>query len=94
MRLTDQQAKLIKSHVQRYFGADTKVWLFGSRVDDQRRGGDVDLYIEPEFADLTSELKCKIDLEDDLDLHVDMVINQIGKEDPIYRLAKQQGVRL
>lgn len=38
MRLTDQQAKLIKSHVQRYFGADTKVWLFGSRVDDQRWG--------------------------------------------------------
>ena len=94
MRLTDQQAKLIKSRVRSYFGANAKVWLFGSRVDDHRRGGDVDLYIEPEFADLTSELKCKIDLEDDLDLHVDMVINQMGKEDPIYRIAKQQGIRL
>jgi hypothetical protein len=39
-------------------------------------------------------LKCKIDLEDELDLHVDLVISQMGKEDPIYRIAKQQGIRL
>lgn len=56
--------------------------------------GDVDLYIEPAFTDLTSELECKIDLEDELDLHVDMVISQMGKEDPIDRIAKQQGIRL
>jgi predicted nucleotidyltransferase len=94
MRLTDQQAQLIKNRVRRYFGANTKVWLFGSRVDDGRKGGDVDLYIEPEFADLTSELKCKIDLEDDLDLHVDLVINLTGKDDPIYGIAKNEGIRL
>lgn len=63
-------------------------------MDDRKKGGDVDLYIEPAFTDLTSELKCKIDLEDELDLHVDMVISQMGKEDPIFRIAKQQGIRL
>ncbi|GAB4296072.1 MAG: hypothetical protein Kow0096_13300 [Thiohalomonadaceae bacterium] len=94
MRLTNQQAELIRNSIRRYFGANAKVWLFGSRIDDSRRGGDVDLYIEPEYTDLTSELKCKINLEDELDLHVDLVINQAGKEEPIYAIAKQEGKRL
>lgn len=77
------------------FGADAAVWLFGSRVDDERRGGDVDLYVEPtREIPLLSELRCKIALEESLDLHVDLVIKEHGKNKAIYQLAKSQGVQL
>lgn len=46
MRLTDDQVRIIKARAAEYFGPNAKVWLFGSRVDDDARGGDIDLYIE------------------------------------------------
>ena len=71
------------------------MWLFGSRVDDARRGGDVDLYIEPTQKNKTmSELRCKVVLEESLDLHVDLIVKEPGKDKPIYRLAKTQRVQL
>lgn len=95
MRLTATQIKTIRQITQDYFGVDAAVWLFGSRVDDTRRGGDVDLYVEPTQENtLMSVLRCKIALEDSLDLHVDLIIREPGKDKPIYRLAKTQGSRL
>jgi len=41
----------IKAVLQQHFGAETRVWLFGLRVDDHARGGDIDLYIEPRIED-------------------------------------------
>jgi predicted nucleotidyltransferase len=50
MRLDDKTRNIIKSEVARQFGAATVVRLFGSRVDDTQRGGDIDLFIEPNQA--------------------------------------------
>lgn len=95
MRLSPSQIETIRDTARRNFGADASVWLFGSRVDDTRRGGDVDLYVESSQKNtLLSALRCKIALEDSLDLHVDLVIKEPGKDKPIYRLAKTQGVQL
>lgn len=46
MRLTEHEIDVIKATARRMFGGAVKVWLFGSRVDDSKRGGDIDLYIE------------------------------------------------
>ena len=46
MRLTPEQAALIRSAAAEAFGSDARVWLFGSRADDSKRGGDIDLYVE------------------------------------------------
>ncbi len=35
----------LKAHIAQELGADCDVLLFGSRADDQRRGGDVDLLV-------------------------------------------------
>ncbi len=48
MRLTTPQISCIREGVVEYFGSTSHAWLFGSRLDDQLRGGDIDLYIEPE----------------------------------------------
>lgn len=46
MRLSEKQVDLIKSAATEVLGDEARIWLFGSRVDDQRRGGDIDLYVE------------------------------------------------
>lgn len=95
MRLTTSQIETIRQAARQNFGAEASVWLFGSRVDDARRGGDVDLYIEPtRKSTLMSELRCKITLEDSLDLHVDLIVKEPETEKPIYQIAKTQGVQL
>ncbi len=46
MRLTTRQRELIFERIRHHLGADVQSWLFGSRMDDDARGGDVDLYVE------------------------------------------------
>jgi len=49
MRLTEQQIDTIRSETAKAFGTNAQVRLFGSRVDDTRRGGDIDLHIETDL---------------------------------------------
>lgn len=46
MRLTTDQIQLIKNTALSVLGGSARVILFGSRVDDAAKGGDVDLMIE------------------------------------------------
>lgn len=46
MRLTDEQRGIIRALTEQVVGADARVVLFGSRVDDSKRGGDIDLLVE------------------------------------------------
>ena len=43
MRLSETQQQRILEATRQNFGDDAKAWLFGSRADDTRRGGEVDL---------------------------------------------------
>jgi len=47
MRLSQNYVNVIEQYTHNIFGNETKVFLFGSRVDDSRRGGDIDLYTVP-----------------------------------------------
>jgi len=46
MRLTTEQTAIIKQTTAQVFGENVQVFLFGSRVDDNQKGGDIDLLIE------------------------------------------------
>jgi uncharacterized protein len=95
MRLSVNQQQNILQTLYQNFGAATKVWLFGSRVDDSRRGGDVDLYVETSnVSNFMAKLRCKMVLEELLDLSVDLIVRDPGKDDPIYTIAKTRGVQL
>lgn len=85
---------MITDSIHRHFGAQARTWLFGSRTDDRKRGGDVDLYVEADHPGLLDELRCRISLEEALDLHVDLVVKRPGQGDPIHAIAKAEGVLL
>jgi predicted nucleotidyltransferase len=46
MRLTLQERRAIAEAARATLAAGTQVSLFGSRTDDQARGGDIDLLVE------------------------------------------------
>lgn len=46
MRLTAEQARIIGRIVREEAGDDAIVRLFGSRLDDDARGGDIDLFLQ------------------------------------------------
>jgi predicted nucleotidyltransferase len=96
MRITSTEAVQAISVIRNYLGEEAKVWLFGSRVDDAGRGGDVDLYAETTLPGvlLRETVRAKISLEHIFGRSVDLVVNNHRKDRPIYRIAREQGVRL
>ncbi len=44
MRLSDKEVQAIKDCFRNIFHSG-EIYLFGSRVDDSKKGGDIDLYI-------------------------------------------------
>ena len=57
MRLSQQTQQLIKATTLEIFGIDTQVKVFGSRINDDARGGDIDLLVELPFCIPDSERK-------------------------------------
>ena len=64
MRLTKTQIKAIQDSFFTFFMKGDKIWLFGSRVDDSKKGGDIDLYIETNYDDLFTCINASFSLVD------------------------------
>lgn len=101
MRLSPIQKQAICESALRYFGKEAQIWLFGSRVDDTRKGGDIDLYIETPAHNaeelITAKLQFLCELHKKIgEQKIDIVLHRSGTtvDLPIYRIAKQTGVRL
>ncbi len=93
MRLTPQEIKIIKCSVAEV-DPNAELVLFGSRTDDEARGGDIDLLVE----------SCVIDSQKKRDLR-DQLFHQLGAQkvdlfvtkdysEPFARVARSKGVKL
>jgi len=101
MRLTAQQIETLRQKSAQHFGANTHIWLFGSRTDDSKKGGDIDLLIEPGLHDPTAIINAKLALLRDLhqtlgEQKIDIVIRRTDSnhELPIHRIAYTTGIQL
>jgi predicted nucleotidyltransferase len=99
MRLTAEQRRVIQEESAVVFGKNTRIQLFGSRLDNAKRGGDIDLYIEAEgtAADLLDrELKLYARLLRRLgDRRIDIVVHGRGQPlRPIDHHARETGITL
>ena len=98
MRLTPFQRQGILELSRKHFGSQSAAFLFGSRTNDELRGGDIDLLIESdsnrqvEYSKrlaFRSELKCQIG-----DQKIDVIFAMPDDERPIVREARREMVRL
>jgi predicted nucleotidyltransferase len=99
MRLTQQQTKQIAELVQDFVGHQVSIYVFGSRLNDKARGGDLDIMLD--FSDpvenpalLSATLSAKISRM----MHgrkVDVLLNAPNLTHlPIHDIALNEGQRL
>ena len=96
MRLTKQQSTLITQTVIRLAGAESAVYLFGSRLNDHAKGGDIDLLIESDMhLSLINRAQIKMELEAKIGLPVDIVAKTRGSVTSSFQnIAMAQSIQL
>lgn len=101
MRLTKQQHTIISTTVSEIFGTNAEVWLFGSRVDDNKHGGDIDLLIETNGMDANEITRAEISFQSKLQAQlgeqkIDVLVAYPSRKSypPIFYIAKQTGILL
>ncbi|MDQ7044298.1 MAG: nucleotidyltransferase domain-containing protein [Sulfurimonas sp.] len=81
MRLSTKKVEIINTTISKYLGNDVSVYLFGSRVDDTKIGGDIDLYIKKNNCEISTykRLLTKAKLKEKLLKPVDLIIENTRK---------------
>lgn len=98
LRLSPEYSRAILDTAQRQFGDGVAVWLFGSRVVDARRGGDIDLLVDVphpienkprEAARFVAALQSQLG-----DQKIDVVIDDHRNPLAIHEAARREGLEL
>lgn len=95
MRLEKNKINFLKQEIKKYL-PDFKLYLFGSRVDDKKKGGDIDLLI---LSNHLLKRKNKRDIKIAFynsfgEQKLDLVYFSTDSPDPFKELALMEGVEL
>lgn len=99
MRLAQSQIDTIVKLAHEQFGSSVRVWLFGSRTDDSKRGGDIDLLVEVDHA-LDNRMLAAARFDAALQMALgaqkfDVLLRDSASEpQPIHAIARAEGVEL
>ncbi len=97
IRLNEEEIQIIKNTAKRIFGENISIYIFGSRTDLTKKGGDIDiLIISNKEISLKKELKFLAELElQGIERKCDLLtINGNTKIKGIYKTAMETGVRI
>ncbi len=98
MRLAKSTIDSIIELAKKYFHDDVDIYLFGSRVDDSKHGGDIDLYIASSSVTepVRSKLAFKVALYGVIgEQKVDVVFHDKSLMlKPIHEIALSEGIKL
>jgi len=93
MRLAYEEQSVISDTIHQS-DADALIYLFGSRVDDAAKGGDIDLLVLSKRINLMTKLDILAQLHQKLgDRKIDIVIYPDDIR-PFPRMVMQEGIRL
>jgi uncharacterized protein len=93
MRLKEAEQVAILSTVK-HFDSNAGVYLFGSRVDDTKKGGDIDLLVMSDRLTTDNKRAIKMRLHELIgEQKIDIVL-AADDSDPFVKLALATGVKL
>lgn len=93
MRLSGNEIKSIKETVKNV-DQDARIYLFGSRVDNKKRGGDIDLLIFSHKLKPEDRSRIKSTLWEQIgEQKIDIIIVR-DESDPFTRIALKEAVLL
>jgi len=96
MRLNPEQVTTIRNAVRQLAGEEATVHVFGSRLDDTLRGGDIDLLVElPTPVDNPAQLAARLSARISRGIHgrkVDVLLSAPNlRPQAIHEIAKRDG---
>lgn len=99
MRLPPHYQATITETAANIFGEKASVWLFGSRLDDNAKGGDVDILIKlelptPNKALLAARFNAQLQIKLGLQKFDVIVVDPSTTLEPIHQQALANGLRL
>ena len=100
MRLNEFQIEVITKLAQKHFGEGTTVYLFGSRTDEDKKGGDIDLFItntDEKRLNIEAKVRFLAELKTKIgDRKIDVVFDNdfTRQKENFYRTIIQDRVKL
>lgn len=99
MRLSEHQREVILRSAAELAGADAEVRLFGSRLDEQARGGDIDILVDlpvphADRLDLSLRIGARIERRLGLQKIDVLVADPLTPESAVLVQARRHGVPL
>lgn len=100
LRLKLKDREVIRDKTRKIFGSTARVLLFGSRADDTKKGGDIDLLVEAD--NLTDSVKKKLMLMTELQfelgerkIDIVTVLKENKTDIPlVIKIARETGIEL
>jgi predicted nucleotidyltransferase len=93
MRLSTHEINSIKETLKN-LDQDARIYLFGSRVDNKKRGGDIDLLIFSQKLKEEDRFRIKMNLWEQIgEQKIDIIIAR-DESDPFTRIALRRAVLL
>ena len=95
MRLTNFEFNALRTIIGE-LDPSGSIYLYGSRTDDSRRGGDIDVFLQASrVIDMKTRLRTQYRLEQACNTHVDLLVkNPQQPMQAIHQIAIEQGILL
>ena len=93
MRIKKAEIRILKESV-RESDPDAEIYLFGSRTNDQAKGGDIDILVLSQRLTFKDQIKIKARIFKSLEEQAIHLVIARDMTDPFVRVALNEGVPL
>jgi predicted nucleotidyltransferase len=93
MRISDDEKKDIVNAINEV-DSEASIWLFGSRTDDTKKGGDIDIAVLSKKIRVMEKIRIKRSICNKIgEQKIDLLVSEHGNE-AFFKSAVENGIKL